>query len=245
MDLIEQLRLRKPKPDYIQEEQSRNGVDQETSGSYEFKRAAVLICLFQDESGQIRVILTKRSSALSTHSGEVALPGGKREEGDADDTETALREANEEIGLKPCLVEVVAVLEPFLSKHFIMVVPVIGILANRKAFTPVLNTSEVDMIFDVPLEMFLKDENRRSEERVRLGSKFLIHYFNFEIGDCKLIIWGFTARVLIHAASVVYQRPPPFLEGKPLFRKYSLQEIQEIEDARQREKLGKNMQNQV
>ena len=48
--------------------------------------------------------------------GEVALPGGKREEGDADDVETALREANEEIGLDPSLVDVVTVLEPFVTR---------------------------------------------------------------------------------------------------------------------------------
>ena len=50
------------------------------------------------------------------NAGEVALPGGKREEGDADDVETALREANEEIGLDPSLVDVVTVLEPFVTR---------------------------------------------------------------------------------------------------------------------------------
>ncbi|KAL6991171.1 hypothetical protein U1Q18_009290 [Sarracenia purpurea var. burkii] len=86
------------------------------------KRAAVLICLFEDEKGDLRVILTKRSSTLSTHSGDVSLPGGKTEEGDADDVETALREAKEEIGLDPSLVNVVAVLEPFFTKVFFLLI---------------------------------------------------------------------------------------------------------------------------
>ena len=109
-------------------------------------RAAVLICLFEGEEGDLRVILTKRSSRLSSHSGEnilmlsimililklkmkrinwefhyvfvgeVALPGGKVEEGDANYAETALREAEEEIGLDPSLVNVVTFLEPFTYK---------------------------------------------------------------------------------------------------------------------------------
>lgn len=79
-------------------------------------RAAVLICLFQGKDGDLRVILTKRSSAMSSHSGEVALPGGKCEVGDESDAATALREAKEEIGLEPSIVEVVAFLLPFYTK---------------------------------------------------------------------------------------------------------------------------------
>ncbi|BAF23590.1 Os08g0376200, partial [Oryza sativa Japonica Group] len=150
-------------------------------------------------------------------SGEVALPGGKAEEGDADDAATALREAKEEIGLDPSLVTVVASLEHFLSKHLLVVVPIVGILSDIEAFKPVLNVDEVDDIFDVPLEMFLKDENRTSEEREKMGQTFTIHYFNYEKENQKYLIWGLTARILIHAASVVYQRPPDFPERRVHF----------------------------
>lgn len=81
-----------------------------------WKRAAVLICVFEGDDGNLRVFLTLRASSLSTHSGEVALPGGKREEGDADDVATALREAKEEIGLDPSLVSVITTLQPFHTK---------------------------------------------------------------------------------------------------------------------------------
>ncbi|KAL3522415.1 hypothetical protein ACH5RR_015249 [Cinchona calisaya] len=182
------------------------------------KRAAVLICLFEGEAGEFRVILTKRSSKLSTHSGEVALPGGKAEEGDANDAETATREAKEEIGLNPSLVNVVTTLEPFLSKHLLRVIPVIGILSDRMAFNPAPNSAEVEAIFDAPLEMFLKDENRRSEEREWMGDKYLMHFFDYEMAGKKYLIWGLTAGILIRAASVVYQRPPAFLEQHPKFK---------------------------
>ncbi|KAI0522593.1 hypothetical protein KFK09_004976 [Dendrobium nobile] len=176
------------------------------------KRAAVLVCLFEGDLGDLRVFLTKRSSNLSSHSGEVALPGGKADEGDADDVATALREAEEEIGLNPSLVNVVTVLEPFLSKKLLRVVPVIGILPDRRSFKPVANVSEVEAIFDAPLEMFLKDENRRAEEREWMRAKYLIHFFDYKTDDQKYLIWGMTASILINTASVVYQRPPSFAE---------------------------------
>ncbi|KAF7808369.1 putative ribonuclease H protein At1g65750 family [Senna tora] len=68
------------------------------------KRSLVLICLFHGNDGNLRVILTLRATAMSNFKDEVVLPGGKREEGDANDVETALREAKEEIGLEPSLV---------------------------------------------------------------------------------------------------------------------------------------------
>ncbi|XP_048132864.1 nudix hydrolase 15, mitochondrial-like isoform X3 [Rhodamnia argentea] len=132
--LAQQLRLYKPPPSFDDAEEQRI---EEAAGKvvsqvgfpesatpiardperFTPKRAAVLICLFEGDDGELRVILTKRSSRLSTHSGEVSLPGGKAEEGDKDDGDTATREAKEEIGLDPSLVNVVTILEPFLSKE--------------------------------------------------------------------------------------------------------------------------------
>ncbi|XP_015874257.3 nudix hydrolase 15, mitochondrial [Ziziphus jujuba] len=180
-------------------------------------RAAVLICLFQGDDGDLRVILTKRASTLSSHSGEVALPGGKVEEGDEDDVATAIREAKEEIGLDACLVNVVTVLEPFHTKRGMLVVPVIGVLSDRKAFNPSPNAAEVEEIFDAPLEICLKDENRRVEEKEWHGVKYLLHYFDYEANKKKFVIWALTAGILIMAASVVYQKPPAFSERRPKF----------------------------
>lgn len=182
------------------------------------KRAAVLVCIFEGEAGDLRVILTRRSSRLSTHSGEVALPGGKTDEGDTDDAETATREAKEEIGLDPSLVNVVTVLEPFLSKHLLRVVPVIGILNEKDRFKPSPNPAEVESVFDAPLEMFIKDENRSVKEIDWLGNNWLVHYFNYETENNKYLIWGLTAGILIKAASVVFQRPPDFVEQYRIFK---------------------------
>ncbi|PHT35748.1 Nudix hydrolase 22, chloroplastic [Capsicum baccatum] len=180
-------------------------------------RAAVLVCLFEDQQGQLRVILTKRASTLSLHSGEVALPGGKVEEDDADDIETALREAEEEIGLDRSLVDVVTVLESLPARNRITVIPVVGILWDRNAFNPVINTAEVEAIFDAPLEMFLKDENRREKEIKYMGDEYLIHFFDHETENGKFMIWALTAGILIKTASIVYQRPPDFQVRMPRF----------------------------
>ncbi|XP_014518156.1 nudix hydrolase 15, mitochondrial [Vigna radiata var. radiata] len=232
LDLAQRLRLYKPPifPEDILDDIMEDKVVSEVSYSesttsmaqntekFRYKRAAVLICIFEGDAGDLRVVLTKRSSMLSTYSGEVALPGGKAEEGDKDDKDTAKREAMEEIGLDPELVDVVTVLEPFFSKYLMRVVPVIGILHDKKAFKAVLNPAEVEAVFDAPLEMFLKDENRSEEKMEWKGENYLIHLFDYEMEHKKYLIWGLTAGILIRAASVVYQRPPAFMEHNPKFK---------------------------
>ncbi|AED95317.1 unnamed protein product [Arabidopsis thaliana] len=186
------------------------------------KSSAVLVCLYQEQredKNELRVILTKRSTTLSSHPGEVALPGGKRDQEDKDDIATALREAREEIGLDPSLVTIISVLEPFVNKKGMSVAPVIGFLHDKKAFKQLPNPAEVEEIFDVPLEMFLKDRNRRAEEREHEGERYLLQYFDYysEDKERSFIIWALTAGILIRVASIVYQRLPEFQERKPSF----------------------------
>ncbi|CAA0823645.1 Nudix hydrolase 15- mitochondrial [Striga hermonthica] len=182
-------------------------------------RASVLICLFEGERGVLRVILTRRSLNMSSHSGEVVLPGGKWEEGDHDDSETALREANEEIGLEPSAVEVVTILEPFLSTRRITIFPVIAIMWDKTRYKPNPNPTEVESVFDAPLEMFLKNENRREENVDWMGYGYVIHSFDYRACNNKsYVISALTAAILIRAASVVYQRAPDFHEGMIVFR---------------------------
>ncbi|XP_017977328.1 PREDICTED: nudix hydrolase 15, mitochondrial isoform X1 [Theobroma cacao] len=189
-----------------------------THANWRKRRAAVLICLFEGKQGELRVILTKRSMKLSSHPGDVALPGGKMEEGDDDDSATALREAMEEIGLDSYLVQVVAKLEPFISQNQLRVVPVVGLLAKIEDFSPVLNCDEVDAVFDVPLEMFLKVDNHRCEERAWKSWKYVFHCFDCETEQGAFTICGLTASILIRAASVVYQQIPCFSSNLPDFQ---------------------------
>ncbi|XVE76600.1 hypothetical protein DITRI_Ditri12bG0185900 [Diplodiscus trichospermus] len=140
------------------------------------------------------------------------------EEGDGDDSATALREAMEEIGLDSRLVLVVANLEPFISKNQLRVVPVVGLLANFEDFRPVLNSAEVDAVFDVPLEMFLKEDNHRCEEREWNSWIYVFHCFELETEQGAFIVCRLTASILITAASVIYQRIPCFAGKLPDFQ---------------------------
>ncbi|KAL2635741.1 hypothetical protein R1flu_007220 [Riccia fluitans] len=181
------------------------------------KRAAVLVCLHQSPEGELRVILTQRASSLSSHSGEVALPGGKRDKEDVDDAATALREAHEEIGLDPSHVRIIAHLEPLLSKHLVGVIPVIGLLDAMRNYNPKPNPGEVESVFEAPLEMFLKASvNYRSREREMLGVRFRVHFFDYTTpAGQEFTIWGLTAGILIRVASLIFERNPDFEEFGP------------------------------
>ncbi|GFP92766.1 nudix hydrolase 15 mitochondrial [Phtheirospermum japonicum] len=155
---------------------------------------------------------------LSSHPGEVALPGGKMDDEDVDDSATALREAMEEIGLDQGLVRVVANLDPFVSSNLLMVVPVVGLLSNVEDFKPVLNADEVDAIFDAPLEMFLQEDGRhKCLEKEWEGWKYACHVFELEAEQGNFVVGGLTASILIQTASIIYQRSPSFNLNLPDF----------------------------
>ncbi|KAI6703669.1 hypothetical protein NL676_012805 [Syzygium grande] len=133
--------------------------------------------------------------------GEVSLPGGKRDDGDADgDVAMASRRPRRRFGLDPSLAEVVTVLPPGIT-----VVHLVGIHSDKNAYRPALNLAEVGVIFNVPLEMFPWDENRRVEEREWMGDKYLLHLFDYQTVDDKYVIFALTAGILIRTASVAYQ----------------------------------------
>lgn len=161
------------------------------------RKSAVLLALFE-EDGETHVILTRRSFELRSHRGEIALPGG-RSDGLETPVETALREAEEEVGLFPSLVEPVGWLSPivtFASGSAIW--PVVGVLAKRP--TLVADPAEVERVFTVALselvadEAFLEELWRRENLRPSADSDGFFPIYFFQVpGD---VIWGATARVL-------------------------------------------------
>jgi 8-oxo-dGTP pyrophosphatase MutT (NUDIX family) len=165
----------------------------------ETRPAAVLVPLFE-EAGEARVILTKRPETMPSHQGEIAFPGGKVEPGfDADLRDTALREAHEEIGLDPGLVDVVAELDHLVtvSARFALT-PFVGLLPERPALIP--HVREVDAVFDVALSELLHGDVFREERwevppemLVGVGKDRAIHFFELA-GET---VWGATARILV------------------------------------------------
>nr|WP_254440604.1 CoA pyrophosphatase [Ruegeria sp. HKCCA6837] len=137
-----------------------------------------------------RVILTKRSSALKHHPGQIAFPGGKQDETDADVTAAALREAQEEIGLPPDMPEVLGFLPMHETVTSFNVTPVVAVV--RDTFKPVPEPGEVDEVFSTPLAHLLDPENYLVEARRWRGQKR--RYYTVPFGP--YYIWGATARIL-------------------------------------------------
>lgn len=174
------------------------------------RRASVLVPLFY-KNGELRVLLTKRSNDLTHHAGYVAFPGGMKDDKDKSDIDTALRESEEEIGLSPSDVEVVAVLGPGIVRPNSLVIPVIGIISPD--FVPVKNEREVALIFDLPLERFLRDDRLtirtyRAENSKQLT--FHVHHFLDNINGEELDTWGFTASYCVLVALVAFQSEKQF-----------------------------------
>ncbi|XP_033626158.1 peroxisomal coenzyme A diphosphatase NUDT7-like [Asterias rubens] len=167
------------------------------------RKAAVLVPLFYKDD-ELYILLTVRSKHLRAHGGEVALPGGKQDETDADFKETALRESEEEVGLPQDEVEVISHLGPVFAKAGTMVVPVVGFIS--KDFSPVANADEVQDIFCAPLSLFLKGDDHLGKNY----GKHLVHFFNFSDGEKDYTIFGMTAFVCIIVATICFARGPDF-----------------------------------
>ena len=139
---------------------------------------------------ELRLILTKRSSALKHHPGQIAFPGGKVDEGDADVTAAALREAHEEIGLAPENVEVLGTLPGHETVTSFAVTPVLGRI--RAAFDPTPEAGEVAEVFTVPLSHVTEIANFSVQYRRWRGQRR--YYYTVPYGP--YYIWGATARIL-------------------------------------------------
>jgi 8-oxo-dGTP pyrophosphatase MutT (NUDIX family) len=115
------------------------------------REAAVLVAV-TDHPYQPSLLLTRRAADMPTHQGEVAFPGGKRDDTDHDLVATALREAHEEVGLSPEYVQVVGMLDQVVSKFGFLVTPVLAVIPHDVALTA--DPRELDCLFHVPLAFF-------------------------------------------------------------------------------------------
>jgi 8-oxo-dGTP pyrophosphatase MutT (NUDIX family) len=145
--------------------------------------AGVLVAI--TDEAQPRILLTLRSSNLSSHQGEVAFPGGKRDPEDESIIATALREAEEEVALTAAQVQVVGQLSQVVSRFGYLVTPVLAIIPPDVTF--VANPDELDAVFSVPLDYFRRKPSGYFERgTIRVPS---YDYEGFHI-------WGLTSMMI-------------------------------------------------
>ncbi len=156
-------------------------------------RAAVLIAVLQHREPSI--LLTERTQHLSTHSGQVAFPGGRADAGDADMSATALREAWEEVGLDSGCAEVLGELPVYVTGSSFLVSPVLALVPSSMEFRP--NPYEVARVFEVPMAFLMDPRNHRLHVLEDAGQRR--EWYSMPFRDpCgyEHFIWGATAGML-------------------------------------------------
>jgi len=152
-------------------------------------QAAVLVPLINRNSG-ITVLFTQRTTHLAEHAGQISFPGGRVEEGDASMQDTALREAEEEIGLPRSQVDILGMLPDYYIATGFRVTPVVGLI--EAPFPVTLDNFEVAEIFEVPLQFFLNPANHEQHSTNSHGRSRQYYAMPYQ----GRFIWGATAGIL-------------------------------------------------
>jgi 8-oxo-dGTP pyrophosphatase MutT (NUDIX family) len=156
------------------------------------QHAAVLIPIVMRE--EPTVLLTQRTEHLSTHSGQIAFPGGKLDESDVDAIAAALRETFEETGLEPGFVDVLGQLPIYTTGSAFWVTPVVALVRPDFVLRP--NEHEVSDIFEVPLQFLMNPANHRHHQVVWQGVQRQWLSMPYQDGLTERFIWGATAGML-------------------------------------------------
>ena len=138
----------------------------------------------------LTVLLTQRTDSLPTHAGQISFPGGKMEAGDLDPLATALREAEEEIGLDPRFVDTLGYLDPYRTGTGYRIFPVVALI--RDGFELALDANEVADAFEVPLAFLMDERNHETHLRPWRGAEHRFYAIPFQ----QRYIWGATAGIM-------------------------------------------------
>jgi 8-oxo-dGTP pyrophosphatase MutT (NUDIX family) len=170
----------------------------ERAGVAATRPAAVLVPVV--ERAEPMVLLTQRTPDLPSHAGQISFPGGKIDAADASALAAALREAEEEIGLDPALVEPIGYLDVYLTFSGFRILPMVARIAPD--YRLALNQAEVADAFEVPLAFLMAPENHQRLSRDWRG--ITRDYYAMPFGE--RYIWGITAGILRNLYERIYQR---------------------------------------
>lgn len=159
--------------------------------------AGVLVPVIERHD-ELTVLLTRRAAELRHHAGQISFPGGRMEAADADIEETALRETHEEVGIAPQAVSVAGYLEPMPTVTGYAITAVVGLVEPPQAI--VVDPSEVELAFEVPLGFLLDDANAIPSSREIHGRRIPIVEYRYHGHR----IWGATAHILLNLRSKLF-----------------------------------------
>lgn len=157
--------------------------------------ASVLVPLVAHDQG-VTVLLTRRTEHLRDHAGQISFPGGRAEDSDDDAVHTALREAQEEVGLTRDFIEPIGYLDVYATGFGFRIVPTVARV--RPGFRLWVNAGEVDDVFEVPLKFLMDPINHQRHSKEFRGVQRSYYAMPFE----ERYIWGATAGIL----RVLYER---------------------------------------
>lgn len=153
-------------------------------------RAASVLVPIVNRAPDVTILLTQRTEDMPSHAGQVAFPGGRRQDNDADAVATALRETEEEVGLDRKFVEVIGSYDVYRTGTSYEITPIVGIVTP--GFTVRADPREVADVFEVPLAHFLDEKNHRIDSRMAQGRERRFYAMPYE----GRYIWGATAGML-------------------------------------------------
>ncbi len=160
--------------------------------------AAVLVPII-NRLPEATVLFTRRSDDLTVHAGQISFPGGKIEENDDSPLETALRETEEEIGLKRAHIDVLGFLDTYQTGTGFRIAPSVGVVSPQFTLSP--DDTEVAEVFEVPLRFLMTAENHQKHSILWRGRER--YYYAMPYGE--RYIWGATAGILRNLFERLYR----------------------------------------
>jgi 8-oxo-dGTP pyrophosphatase MutT (NUDIX family) len=185
-----------------------------------FIPAAIIIPFFNIDD-KTHLLLTLRTDTVEHHKGQVAFPGGAREEQDSGLQETALRETYEEVGIPPGIVNVIGQLDDFPTITDFLVTPYVATIPYP--YPHQINHHEVAEILEVPLALFLSDNAFEMKEKKFGGKTYPVYYYYFN----HAVIWGVTGFIINRFIELVfdYNPAPKSILSDPRHEEYLIENI--------------------
>lgn len=165
-------------------------------------RSAGVLVPLRDAGGEITVTLARRTERVPHHKGQICFPGGSRDPEDRDLLATALREAEEELGIRGTDVELLGSMEPVPTVTGFCIQPFVARIPRETRFH--LEAFEVAETFDAPLSAFTDFSRYRSAATTFLGKPYMVYFLDYD----RYTIWGATARILHSLAELVLRLSP-------------------------------------